>query len=52
MQTIISMKWGARYGPEFVNRLNKSIQKEIFQHALGIKTKVMKECIPDHKKQS
>jgi len=32
--------------------LNKSIQKEIFQHALGIKTKVMKECIPDHKKQS
>ena len=32
--------------------LNKSIQKEILQHALGIKTKVMKECIPDHKKQS
>ena len=32
--------------------LNKSIQKEIFQHALGIKTNVMKECIPDHKKQS
>ena len=27
MQTIISMKWGTRYGPEFVNRLNKSIQK-------------------------
>ena len=32
--------------------LNKSIQKEILQHALGIKTKVMEECIPDHKKQS
>ena len=32
--------------------LNKSIQKDILQHALGIKTKVMKECIPDHKKQS
>ena len=27
MQTIISMKWGTRYGPEFVNRLNKSIQR-------------------------
>ena len=27
MQTIICMKWGSRYGPEFVNRLNKSIQK-------------------------
>ena len=27
MQKIISMKWGRRYGPEFVNRLNKSIQK-------------------------
>ena len=27
MQTIISMKWGKRYGPEFVNRLNKSIKK-------------------------
>ncbi len=27
MQTIISMKWGTRYGPEFVNRLNKSIKK-------------------------
>ena len=32
--------------------LNKSIQKEILQHALGIKTKVMEECIPDHKKKS
>ncbi len=27
MQTIISMKWGKRYGPEFVNRLNNSIKK-------------------------
>ncbi len=27
MQTIICMKWGIRYGPEFVNRLYKSINK-------------------------
>ena len=27
MQTVICMKWGHRYGPEFVNRLNKSIKK-------------------------
>ena len=27
MQTIICMKWGKRYGPEFVNRLNKSVKK-------------------------
>jgi len=32
--------------------LNKSIQKEILEHALGIQTKVMKECIPEHKKAS
>ena len=32
--------------------LNKSIQKEILEHALGIQTKVMKECIPEHKKSS
>ena len=30
--------------------LHKSLQFEIVQHALGIKTKVMKECIPDSKK--
>ena len=27
MQTIICMKWGSRYGPEFVNRLYKAIQR-------------------------
>ena len=27
LQTIICMKWGTRYGPEFVNKLFKSIQK-------------------------
>ena len=32
--------------------LNKSIQKEILEHAFGIQTKVMKECIPEHKKSS
>ena len=32
--------------------LNKSILKEILEHALGIQTKVMKECIPEHKKSS
>ena len=26
MQKIICMKWGSRYGPEFVNRLHKSIK--------------------------
>ena len=27
MQTIVCMKWGSRYGPEYVNRLYKSIKK-------------------------
>ena len=27
MQTIICMKWGSRYGPEFVNRLYNSIKR-------------------------
>ncbi len=27
MQTIICMKWGTRYGPDFVNRLYNAIQK-------------------------
>ena len=27
MQTIICMKWGNRYGPEFVNRLYNSIKR-------------------------
>jgi len=27
LQTIICMKWGSRYGPEFVNRLHKSIKR-------------------------
>lgn len=27
MQTIICMKWGTRYGPEFVNRLWRAIQR-------------------------
>ena len=27
LQTIICMKWGSRYGPEYVNRLYKSITK-------------------------
>ena len=27
LQTVICMKWGSRYGPEYVNRLHKSIQK-------------------------
>ena len=27
MQTIICMKWGSRYGPEYVNKLYKSIKK-------------------------
>ena len=30
-------------------KLHKSLHKEIVQHALGIKTKVMKECIPKDK---
>ena len=32
--------------------LHKSLHKEILQHALGIETKVMKECIPEHKKST
>ena len=27
--------------------INKSLHKEILQHAFGVKTKVMKECIPE-----
>jgi len=27
VQTIICMKWGTRYGPEFVNRLFNAIQR-------------------------
>ena len=27
MQIVVCMKWGSRYGPEYVNRLNKSIKK-------------------------
>ena len=27
LQTIICMKWGSRYGPEFVNKLYKAIQR-------------------------
>ena len=27
MQTIICMKWGSRYGPEFVNRLYSAIKR-------------------------
>ena len=30
--------------------LNKSLHKEIFLHAFGIETKVMKECIPEKEK--
>tara|TARA_Y100001970_G_scaffold286188_1_gene407770 strand:+ start:2041 stop:3057 length:1017 start_codon:yes stop_codon:yes gene_type:complete len=32
--------------------LHKSLQREIIQHALGIETKVMKECIPKDKKSN
>ncbi|PHR93188.1 MAG: hypothetical protein COA69_04345 [Robiginitomaculum sp.] len=28
MQTVICMKWGTRYGPEYVNRLNSAIQRQ------------------------
>jgi len=28
LQTVICMKWGTRYGPEYVNRLAASIQKQ------------------------
>jgi hypothetical protein len=27
MQTVICMKWGTRYGPEFVNRLNRAVMR-------------------------
>ncbi len=32
--------------------LHKSLHREIIEHALGIETRVMKECIPDHEKSS
>ena len=42
MQNIICMKWGSRYGPEFVNRLYASIQRHTKR-----KTKVY--CFTDDK---
>ena len=32
--------------------LHKSLYKEIVQHALGIETRVMRECIPENKKMN
>ena len=31
--------------------LHKSIQREIIEHAFGVNTRVMKECIPDNKRE-
>ncbi len=36
-------------GMYFLN-IHNSLHKEIIQHALGVKTRVMKECIPEDKK--
>ena len=43
MQTIICMKWGSKYGPEYVNRLYKSIKKHT-------KRKTQLYCFTDNKK--
>ena len=55
MQTVICMKWGARYGADFVNRLNAAIQRNtqrptqlvcLTDDPLGIDDKVRCEPIP------
>jgi len=56
MQTIICMKWGTRYGPEFVNRLYNAIQRNTQRKTqlvcftddeTGINSNVKCEPIPD-----
>lgn len=56
MQIIICMKWGTRYGPEFVNRLNAAVQRNTTRptrlvcftdDATGVDSTVQCEPIPD-----
>lgn len=56
MQTIICMKWGTRYGADFVNRLYNSIQRHTERNtrlicftddSSGINTNVQCQPIPD-----
>lgn len=58
MQTIVCMKWGSRYGPEFVNRLYSSIVRQtkrttrlvcFTDDATGVNPAVQVEPIPDIK---
>jgi len=56
MQTVICMKWGTRYGANFVNRLNTAIQRNttrqtqlicLTDDSSGINDNVRCEAIPD-----
>jgi hypothetical protein len=56
MQTIICMKWGTRYGPQFVNRLHATIQRQtqrptrlvcFTDDGTGVHPDVQIEPIPD-----
>jgi len=56
MQTVICMKWGTRYGADFVNRLNAAIQRNttrgtqlvcLTDDPSGIDDSVRCEAIPD-----
>ena len=56
MQTVICMKWGTRYGPDFVNRLYRAIQRQTHRDTrlvcftddgAGINPDVQIEPIPD-----
>ena len=56
MQTVICMKWGTRYGADFVNRLNTAIQRNtkrptqlvcLTDDTSGIDNAVRCEAIPD-----
>lgn len=33
-QTIICIKWGTRYGPEYVNRLSSMVRRRLFGQQL------------------
>lgn len=56
MQTIVCMKWGTRYGPEFVNRMWRAVQRNtvrptrlvcLTDDPLGVDAAVQCKTIPD-----